>query len=66
VHFHLLPASWRFRAWWDPDVYALAAGLHLWFVSFHLWCAIGNASDPTWRGRVSLSETEAWERAGGN
>jgi hypothetical protein len=33
VHFPLLPASWRFRAWWDPEVYALAAGLHLWFIS---------------------------------
>lgn len=65
-HLHLLPTSWRFRTWWQSEVYSLAAGIHLWFVSIHLWCGIGDKSDPTWRGRLSLSDAEAWHRATGS
>jgi hypothetical protein len=64
VHAHLLPPSWRLRAWWEPETYSLAAGVHLGCLSIQLWCDIGNTEDPTWRGRLALSFAEAWERAG--
>ena len=65
VRLHLMPPSWRWRVWWSPETFHADGGIHLWFVSFHLWCDIGNVSDETWRGRFGLCEIDAWRRAGG-
>ena len=64
VRLHLLPTSWRFRVWWEPETFSLAAGVYLGCLSIQLWCDIGDTSDPTWRGRSALSFAEAWERSG--
>ena len=66
VHFHILPTSWRFRAWWEPETFSLAVGVHLGCLSFQLWCDIGDPSDPTWRGKLALPFAEAWKRAARN
>ena len=62
----IFPTSWRFRAWWEPETFSLAVGVHLGCLSFQLWCDIGDPSDPTWRGKLALPFAEAWKRAARN